>query len=207
MDKQAMFRFGYGLYVLTTAEGQFDNGCIINTAIQVTSAPNRILIAVNKQNKTHDMIMASRKFNVSMIAENATFELFRHFGFQSGNNVDKFAGYTECARSENGLYYITGQTNAYVSGSVIQTIDMDTHTIFIADVTDAKILSDVPTATYTYYQEHIKPKPEVPKQTTKTTWVCKVCGYVYEGDTLPEDFVCPICKHGAADFEKVEATV
>ena len=207
MDKQAMFRFGYGLYVLTTAEGQFDNGCIINTAIQVTSAPNRILIAVNKQNKTHDMIMASRKFNVSMIAENATFELFRHFGFQSGNNVDKFAGYTECARSENGLYYITGQTNAYVSGSVIQTIDMDTHTIFIADVTDAKILSDVPTATYTYYQEHIKPKPEAPKQTTKTTWVGKVCGYVYEGDTLPEDFVCPICKHGAADFEKVEATV
>lgn len=207
MDKQAMFRFGYGLYVLTTAEGQFDNGCIINTAIQVTSAPNRILIAVNKQNKTHDMIMASRKFNVSMIAENATFELFRHFGFQSGNNVDKFAGYTECARSENGLYYITGQTNAYVSGSVIQTIDMDTHTIFIADVTEAKILSDVPTATYTYYQEHIKPKPEAPKQTTKTTWVCKVCGYVYEGDTLPEDFVCPICKHGAADFEKVEATV
>ena len=207
MDKQAMFRFGYGLYVLTTVEGQFDNGCIINTAIQVTSAPNRILIAVNKQNKTHDMIMASRKFNVSMIAENATFELFRHFGFQSGNNVDKFAGYTECARSENGLYYITGQTNAYVSGSVIQTIDMDTHTIFIADVTDAKILSDVPTATYTYYQEHIKPKPEAPKQTTKTTWVCKVCGYVYEGDTLPEDFVCPICKHGAADFEKVEATV
>ena len=207
MDKQAMFRFGYGLYVLTTAEGQFDNGCIINTAIQVTSAPNRILIAVNKQNKTHDMIMASRKFNVSMIAENATFELFRHFGFQSGNNVDKFAGYTECARSENGLYYITGQTNAYVSGSVIQTIDMDTHTIFIADVTDAKILSDVPTATYTYYQEHIKPKPEAPKQTTETTWVCKVCGYVYEGDTLPEDFVCPICKHGAADFEKVEATV
>ena len=207
MDKQAMFRFGYGLYVLTTVEGKFDNGCIINTAIQVTSAPNRILIAVNKQNKTHDMIMASRKFNVSMIAENADFELFRHFGFQSGNNVDKFAGYTECARSENGLYYITGQTNAYVSGSVIQTIDMDTHTIFIADVTDAKILSDVPTATYTYYQEHIKPKPEAPKQTTKTTWVCKVCGYVYEGDTLPEDFVCPICKHGAADFEKVEATV
>lgn len=205
MDSKAMFRFGYGLYVLTASEGQFDNGCIINTAIQVTSTPNRILIAVNQQNKTHDMIMATGKFNVSMIAENATFELFKHFGFQSGKNVDKFAGYLECERSENGLYYITGQTNAYVSGRVIQTVDMGTHTIFIADVTDAEILSDVPTATYTYYQEHIKQKPEAPKKTAGTTWVCKICGYVYENDPLPEDFICPICKHGAADFEKVEA--
>ncbi len=204
MDNNAMFRFGYGLYVLTAEESGFDNGCIINTAIQITSTPNRILIAVNKQNKTHDMILQSGKFNISMIAENASFELFRHFGFQSGKNVNKFADYADCARSENGVYYITGQTNAYVSGQVIQTTDMETHTLFIAEVTDAKVLSDVPTATYTYYQEHIKPKPEAPKQEGKTRWVCKVCGYIYEGENLPADFVCPLCKHGAEDFEKLE---
>lgn len=203
MNNQAMFRFGYGLYVLTTQENGFDNGCIINTAVQITSTPNRILIAVNKQNKTHDMILASKVFNLSMIAENATFDLFKHFGFQSGKNVNKFADYTACDRAANGVLYITGQTNAFVSGRVIQTMDMDTHTLFIAEVTDAEVLSDVPTATYTYYQEHIKPKPDVPVKEGKTKWVCKICGYVYEGEELPADFICPICKHGAEDFEKV----
>lgn len=204
MDNQAMFRFGYGLYVLTAQENNIDNGCIINTAVQITSAPNRILIAVNKQNKTHDMILASGIFNLSMIAENATFDLFKHFGFQSGKTVDKFADYTACDRAVNGVMYITQQTNAYVSGHVIQTMDMDTHTLFIAEVTDAEVLSEVPTATYTYYQEHIKPKPEVPVTEGKTKWVCKICGYVYEGEELPADFICPLCKHGAEDFEKVE---
>ena len=204
MNNQAMFRFGYGLYVLTAKENGFDNGCIINTAVQVTSTPNRILIAVNKQNKTHDMILASKVFNLSMIAENATFDLFKHFGFQSGKNVNKFADYTACDRAANGVLYITGQTNAFVSGRVIQTMDMDTHTLFIAEVTDAEVLSDVPTATYTYYQEHIKPKPDVPVKEGKTKWVCKICGYVYEGEELPADFICPLCKHGAEDFEKVE---
>lgn len=206
MNQNAMFRFGYGLYVLTARQDGFDNGCIINTAIQITSSPNRILIAVNKNNKTHDMIMEDKRFNLSMIAENASFELFKHFGFQSGSNVNKFADFSDCERSGNGLLYITGQTNAYVSGNVINTIDTGTHTLFIADVADAEILSEVPTATYTYYQENIKPKPEAAKKSAKTTWVCKICGYVYDGDPLPEDFICPICKHGAADFEKVQAS-
>lgn len=202
MNQKAMYRFGYGLYVLTTKSGDIDNGCIINTAIQVTSAPCRILIAVNKQNRTHDMIMESKVFNVSMIAENASFDLFQHFGFQSGKNVNKFEGYEKCARAENGLMYITEGTNAYVSARVCETVEMGTHTIFVGEVMDAEILSDVPTVTYTYYQEHIKPKPEEKKQTDQTVWVCKVCGYVYEGDPLPADFVCPICKHGAEDFER-----
>lgn len=202
MDQKAMFRFGYGLYVLCAEQDGVDNGCIINTAIQITSTPNRILIAVNKQNKTHDMIVSTGKFNISMIAENASFELFQHFGFQSGKTVNKFADFTGWKRAENGVAYITGQTNAYVSGSVISTQDVGTHTLFIADVTDAEILSEVPTATYTYYQEYIKPKPEAPAKSEKTTWVCKICGYIYDGDPLPEDFICPICKHGAADFEK-----
>lgn len=202
MDQKVMFQFGYGLYVLTANADQKDNGCIINTAIQVTSTPCRILIAVNKQNRTHDMIMASKKFNVSMIAENASFELFRHFGFQSGHQVDKFEGYADCARAENGVMYLTKGTNAYVSGRVCEVMDMGTHTIFVAEVTDGAMLSDVPTVTYNYYQSHIKPKPEEKKQDGQAVWVCKVCGYVYEGDPLPADFVCPICKHGAADFER-----
>lgn len=202
MDQKVMFQFGYGLYVLTANADHTDNGCIINTAIQVTSTPCRILIAVNKQNRTHDMIMVSKKFNVSMIAENASFELFRHFGFQSGHQVNKFADYADCARAENGVMYLTKGTNAYVSARVCEVMDMGTHTIFVAEVTDGAMLSDVPTATYNYYQSHIKPKPEEKKEAGHVTWVCKVCGYVYEGDPLPADFVCPICKHGAADFER-----
>lgn len=205
MDTSALFRFGYGLYVLTTSENHVDNGCIINTAIQITAEPLRILVAVNKQNKTHDMIMQSREFNISMIAEDASFDLFRHFGFQSGKQVNKFADYTACKRSKNGLYYITEGTNAYVCGSVVNTLDVGTHTIFIAEVTDADVLRDIPTATYTYYQEKIKPKNQETVQKDSAVWVCKVCGYVYEGDPLPADYVCPICKHGAMDFEKKEA--
>ncbi len=197
-----MFRFGYGLYVLTTRLDGADNGCVINTAMQVTSTPCRILIAVNKKNRTHDMIMASKVFNVSMIAENASFALFQHFGFQSGRDVNKFEGYTQCRRAENGVMYLTGETNAYVAARVCETVEMGTHTIFVGEVMDAEVLSDVPTATYAYYQEHIKPKPEAPKTADQVTWVCRVCGYVYEGDPLPADFVCPICKHGAEDFER-----
>ncbi|MCM1104313.1 MAG: flavin reductase [Clostridium sp.] len=202
MDQKVMFQFGYGLYVLTANADGVDNGCIINTAIQVTSTPCRVLIAVNKQNRTHDMIMASRKFNISMIAEDASFSLFQHFGFQSGKKVNKFADYPDCARAQNGVMYITKGTNAYVSARVCEVMDMGTHTIFVAEVMDGAMLSDVPTVTYSYYQSHIKPKPEAPKKTDSVTWVCKVCGYVYEGDPLPADFVCPICKHGAADFER-----
>ena len=202
MDNKAMFKIGYGLYILTAKDGEKDNGCVINTAIQVTSTPNRISVTVNKQNYTHDMIMKTGVFNISILSEKATFDVFKHFGFQSGRDVDKFADYKDATRSENGLYYVTGDTNAYISGKVINTLDLGTHTMFIADVTDAEVLADVPTTSYDYYQKNIKPKPEAPKKVTG--YVCKICGYIYEGDPLPEDFICPICKHGAADFKKIE---
>ncbi len=202
MDQKAMYKISYGLYVLTAKENGFDNGCIINTAGQVTSTPNRISIAVNKDNKTHDMVHATGVFNISILAEDTDFKTFQHFGFQSGKNVDKFDGYGPKERSGNGLYYITKGTNSYISGRVVQEVDLGTHTLFIADVTDASVLSDVPSVTYDYYQKNIKPKPEASKA-GKTVWVCKVCGYVYEGEELPADYICPLCKHGAEDFEKV----
>lgn len=202
MDMNAMFKIGYGLYVLT-AKTDKDNGCIINTAMQVTTTPNRIAVTVNKDNKTHDMIMESGKFNVSIISEQADFSLFKHFGFQSGASVNKFAEYTHMERAENGIYYITMGTNAYISGEVVEKVDLGTHTMFIADVTDGKVLNDEKSATYTYYHENIKPKPEEAKEEVKG-YRCVICGYVHEGEELPEDFVCPICKHGASDFEKIK---
>ena len=203
MDQRAMFRLSYGLFVLTAQENGFDNGCIINTVMQVTSTPNRISITVNKQNKTHEMVKATGVFNVSVLPEDASFDTFKHFGFQSGKNVDKFEDYGPKERSDNGLYYVTKGTNSYLSGKVVQEIDLGTHTQFIADVTAAELLSEVPSVTYTYYQDHIKPKPEAPKQREgKKVWVCKICGYVYEGEELPADYICPLCKHGASDFEQ-----
>lgn len=201
MNQKAMFNLSYGLYVLTAKEGDFDNGCIINTAMQVTSTPNRISITVNKQNKTHDMIKSTGLFNVSMLSQNATFDIFKRFGFQSGSTVDKFKGFENVKRSDNGLYYIDNFANGYISGKVVNEIDLGTHTMFVADVANLDVLSEIPSVTYAYYQANIKPKPEA-KKTEKTSYVCKICGYVYEGETLPEDFICPICKHGAIDFEK-----
>lgn len=201
MNQNAMYKISYGLFILTAQEDGFDNGCIINTAIQVTTTPNRISITVNKQNKTHDMVKATGIFNISTLSEAADFDIFKHFGFQSGKNVDKFEDYGPKERSENGLYYITKGVNSYISGKVVQEIDLGSHTMFIADVTAAEVLSETPSVTYTYYQQHIKPKPETPKS-EKSVWVCKICGYVYEGEELPVDFICPICKHGAVDFEK-----
>lgn len=200
MDNKVMFKLGYGLYVLT-AKDEKDNGCIINTAMQVTTTPNRISITVNKQNYTHDMIVRTGLFNISVISEAADFKLFQHFGFQSGRDADKFTGYADKAQSANGLCYVTGGTNAYISGKVLQSVDLGTHTMFIADVTDGEILSDVTSVTYDYYQKNIKPKPE--QKTSVKGYRCTICGYIYEGDPLPEDFVCPICKHGASDFEKI----
>ena len=202
MDSKTMYRLTYGLFVLTARDGGRDSGCIINTAGQVTSTPNRISIAVNKDNFTHDLVKASGKFNISILSEEADFDLFRHFGFQSGRTVDKFDGFTDCRRSENGLYYVTRGTNGYISATVEQTLDLGSHTLFIASVDDMEVLSPAPSATYAYYQSSIKPKPEKPAQ-GKTTWRCTVCGYVYEGETLPPDFICPLCKHPASDFEKV----
>lgn len=203
MNKKAMHNLSYGLFVLTTRIGEKDNGCIINTAAQVTSSPNRISITVNKDNLTHDMIRCSGAFNLSVLSEKAGFEIFRHFGFQSGRTADKFEGYTACKRSANGLCYITGGTNAFFSARVEQTIDLGTHTMFIASVEDMEVLSADPSATYAYYQASIKPKPEQKGSQEKTVWRCTVCGYVYEGGELPSDFVCPLCKHPASDFEKV----
>ena len=224
-----MYKLSYGLFVLTsidnTEESQSDssmpnlqansaqplsrnckdNGCITNTAIQVTSEPNRISLAVNKANYTHDMIQKSGIFTVSIISEDADFALFKHFGFQSGRDVDKFADFTDCKRLENGTLAITKGTNGYIAGKVIQSVDLGTHTLFIADVTDMEVLSDVPSATYTYYQSNIKPKPQASSDAEKgkVVWRCKICGYEYEGEELPADFVCPICKHPASDFERV----
>lgn len=203
MNEKAMFQLTYGLFVLTARMGEKDNGCIINTAGQVTAAPNRISITVNKDNLTHDMVMESGKFNLSVISERADFELFRRFGFQSGRTADKFAGYSSCRRSGNGIYYITEGTNAYISAVTEQTIDLGTHTMFIASVEDMDLLADAPSATYAYYHSSIKPKPEKSMESGRTVWRCTVCGYVYEGEELPEDFVCPVCRHPASDFEKV----
>lgn len=205
MNKKAMYKLSYGLFVLTSRLKGKDSGCIINTAGQVTSEPNRISIAVNKANFTHDLVKAGGSFNISILSEDAGFDLFRRFGFQSGRTADKFADFDGLKRSSNGLYYITAGTNAYISAEVEQSIDLGSHTLFIASVKDMEVLSDVPSATYDYYQSSIKPKPEAPAAGGKTQWRCTVCGYVYEGEELPADFVCPLCKHPASDFEKVSS--
>ena len=204
MNKKAMYNLTYGLFVLTSRLDGKDSGCIINTAGQVTSTPNRISITVNKDNYTHDLVMKSKKFNLSILSEKADFEIFKHFGFQSGRTVDKFAGYAHCMLSENGLYYITEGTNAYISATVEQTLDLGSHTMFIASVDDMEVLSSDPSATFAYYQSNIKPKLEQKGTSSKTAWRCTVCGYVYEGEELPADYICPLCKHPASDFEKVQ---
>lgn len=203
MDKKTMYNLTYGLFVLTSAFEGRDSGCIINTAGQVTGEPNRISITVNKANFTHDLVKSSGRFNVSILSEEAGFDVFRHFGFQSGRDVDKFAGYKDCERSANGLYYVTAGTNGYISATVEQTVDLGSHTMFIAAVDDMEVLSGAPSATYAYYQSSIKPKPAQETVGGKTVWRCTVCGYVYEGEELPADFVCPLCKHPASDFERV----
>lgn len=200
MNKNTMFKISYGLYVLSASENGFDNGCIINTFSQVTDTPLRVSVTINKSNKTCEMIERTGKFNVSILSEDVSFDTFKHFGFQSGRDVNKFDGYTDVKRSENGLLYLTSCSNGFVSGKVIQTIDVGTHLIFIAEVEDCDILSDVPSVTYDYYHKNIKPKPQEEK---KGGYRCKICGYVYEGEPLPADFICPLCKHGADDFEKI----
>ncbi|MCR2050991.1 flavin reductase [Acetatifactor muris] len=203
MDNKTMYKLTYGLFVLTSSFEGKDSGCIINTAGQVTSEPNRISIAVNKTNFTQELVQKSGRFNISVLSENADFELFRHFGFQSGRTVDKFAGFTDCRRSANGIYYVTAGTNGYISATVEQTVDLGSHTLFIASVDDMEVLSDAPSTTYAYYQSSIKPKPQQPATTGKTVWRCTVCGHIYEGEELPADYICPLCKHPASDFEKV----
>lgn len=200
MNNAAMFQLTYGLFVLTAKDGEKDNGCIINTVQQVTSTPNRISIAVNKNNYTHDMIIKTGEFNVSILSEEVPFDIFKHFGFQSGRDTDKFAEFDAFDRSENGIAYLNKYANAFLSGKVVQTVDLGSHTLFIADVTDGEVLSSVPSVTYAYYHKNIKPQPQATKA---KGWRCKICGYIYEGEELPADFICPICKHGAADFERI----
>ncbi len=199
-DIKALQKIGYGLYVLSSKDGGKDNGCIINTFMQVTSDPVKVVMGVNKQNFTHDMIMRSGEFNVSVLSEGAPFEVFKRFGFASGRDSDKLDGADYIKYAANGIFYVDGYSNAYMSCKVISTEDAGTHTLFISEVTDAKILSEAPSITYSYYHKYTKPKPEAPK---KKGWICTICGYIYEGEELPADFVCPLCKHGAADFVKI----
>lgn len=201
MDLSALFRISYGLYVLTASENGKDNGCIVNTVSQVTDTPNRISVTVNKQNYTHDMIMRTGKFNVSCLTEETPFTVFQHFGFNSGKDYTKFYAKATTSFGKNGVCYYPNYSNAVLEVSVTDTHDYGTHTIFVGDLTNAEVISDKPSLTYGYYHKHIKPKPAPPK--AKVQWVCKICGYVYEGETLPDDFICPICKHGAQDFEKI----
>ena len=207
MDKKAMYKLSYGLFVLTAREGEKDNGCIINTAIQAASEPNQISICVNKASFTHDMIMRTGMFTVSIISQKASFDLFKHFGFQSGKDVNKFESFNACKRCENGIYYITEGTNAYISVKVEKTEDLGSHTMFIGEITDMEVLTDDNSATYEYYMNHIKPKLQEIGKTDdgRTVWRCTICGYEYVGDDLPDDFICPICKHSAEYFEKITA--
>ncbi len=200
VDPEALFRIGYGLYVVTSRdEAGRDNGCIVNTVSQVTNSPNRVAVAINKQNYTHHVVSQTGRMNLNCLSQDAPFDVFRRFGFQSGRNVDKFAG-ESVQRSANGLAVLSVHVNAMMSLKVESYVDLGTHGMFICGVEESRVLSGQPTMTYAYYQDNVKPKPE---SAGKKGWVCKICGYVYEGDELPPDFVCPLCKHGAADFERL----
>ena len=199
-DMNALFNIGYGLYVVTSRDGDKDNGLIVNTVTQVTNTPNRIAVTINKENYSHHVIKKTGIMNVNCLDVSAPFFVFQHFGFQSGRTIDKFAG-CENLRSDNGLRFLPRYINAFLSLKVEQYVDLDTHGMFICTVTEARVISDRETMTYTYYQNHVKPQPETEG---KKGYVCKVCGWVYEGDNLPDDIVCPLCKHGAADFEPIE---
>lgn len=206
MDTKSVYKISYGLYVLTASQGDKDNGCIINTLSQLTSSPMQISVTVNKANLTHDMIKTTGVFNVSVIDTSADFSLFRHFGFQSGKNAQKFGTpdsykFSPCY-ADNGVIYVKSGANAFISGKVVNDIDLGTHTMFIAEMTGGEVFSDKPSMTYEYYQQNVKPKPAQTAE-KKSGWVCKVCGYIYEGEELPDDFVCPVCKHGREDFEKL----
>ena len=199
-DMNALFNIGYGLYVITSNDGKKDNGLIVNTVSQVTNTPNRIAVTINKENYSHHVIKQTGVMNLNCLSTDAPFSVFETFGFHSGRNTDKFANY-EVLRSDNGLVFLPRYINSFMSLKVEQYIDLDTHGMFICSITEARVISDVETMTYTYYQNYVKPKPQTEG---KKGFVCKVCGYIYEGDELPEDFVCPLCKHGAADFEPIE---
>ncbi len=200
MDASAIFKISYGLFVVTARDAQFDNGCIGNVCVQVASSPTRVALALNKLNKTCWMVKNSGSFNISILSEDAPFSIFQRFGFQSGADVDKFADFPK-PRADNGVVYVAEHTNALLSCKVVESHDLGSHLLFVAELEDAKTLSNANSMTYDYYHKNVKPKPTAAK--TKG-WRCKICGYVYEGEELPPDFICPTCKHGAEDFEKIQ---
>lgn len=210
IEREAMYKLTYGLFMLTTTDGEKQNGCIVNTVTMLTDNPTRIVVFVNKGNYSEGLLRKTGIFNVSVLTESAPFDVFKQFGFASGRDVDKFAG-GRYETSANGLYYLSDCANAVMSGKVIDCYDYGTHTLFVAEVTEAKKLSDAPSVSYEYYLKNIKPKPEVKKAESAVSeekkthkWVCKICGYEHVGEELPADFVCPWCKHPAEDFEQVE---
>lgn len=202
VDNNALFKVSYGLFVLTARDGDKDNGCIINTVNQITNMPNRLVVSVNKLNYTHDMMVKSGEFNISVLSRSVDFDMFKRFGYQSGKNADKFAGLAGVARGHNGILYLTQNCNALISCKTVGLHDYVTHTVFVVELTEARILSDEPSVTYDDYFTHIKPKPQPPEKAVKG-FRCKICGFIYEGDTLPADYICPLCKHGAIDFEPI----
>jgi len=213
VNEKALFQIGYGLYLVAANENGKDNACIVNTVMQVTQNPIRLLVSVSNQNLTHDMIKNTGKLTISVLTEKTPFAVYSHFGYQSGKKVDKFEDFEDVTRCANGCYRLNRNSSAYFCGTVCESIALDTHTMFLVEVTDADIVSTQAPVTYDYYQKYVKqPYKPAPKkaeaanaETGKATnsYVCKICGYVYEGESLPEDYICPICKHGAADFEQL----
>lgn len=202
MNSKALYNITYGLYLLSVRSYGQDNACIVNTAAQVGSEPLTIAVSVSKANKTHQMIMESGRFNISVLTVDAPFSLFKRFGMQSGREADKFRGFEDVVRAENGIYRLTRYANAFLSLKLMRTVDLGSHTMFIAALEDAQVLGDEACCTYGYYQKNIK---EMPEKVKKTSWVCSVCGHVYEGEELPEGYQCPLCKHGPEVFGKVTA--
>ena len=207
MNDKALFSLSYGLFVISTKDGDKDNGCIINTAMQVTNTPNQISVTVNKGNYTTEMINKSGKFNISVLSEKAPYSVFERFGFKSGATEDKFSDYSFVKRTDNGILYVTEGVNAYLSCSVVNSVDLGTHILFVATVDDCDVLTDDKSMTYAYYFANVKPKPQV-AQSEGRVWVCKICGFPYDENVekvkfedLPDDWTCPLCKHPKSDFE------
>lgn len=203
MNTKVLHNLTCGLYMLASRNGENRSGCIINTVMQVTSKPLRITVTVNKANYTHDLIASSGVFTISLLDQSAPFGLFQHFGFQSGRDVDKFKDLS-VKEDVNGVPYLTWASCGYLSCQVVSSMDLGTHTQFLADVIDAEALEGAAPVSYAYYQENIKPKPQPKEEAPVKGWVCTICGYIYEGETLPEDFICPLCKHGVEAFEKIQ---
>jgi len=198
-DSKALYQIGYGLYVLTTSDRKKDNGCIVNTVMQITSTPTLVAVGVNKQNYTCGLIQKTKALNINTLTEDTPFEVFRHFGYQSGRDVNKFAG-SSLERSSNGLVVLPKHCKGFLSLAIGREMDLGSHILFLCTPTEGRLLSDKEAVTYSYYQKHIKPKYQPEK---KKGFVCRICGHIYEGETLPDDYVCPICKHGAIDFEPI----